>query len=217
MLRILIIVLLLGSQVHAGPWPREKGKVFLSVSAQSEKSPQTGLMNNFSAAYGEYGLTEKLTLGIDLGTDGLTSSKAVAFARFPVLEREGPWLFAVEMGLGVVDTRMAVRPGFTLGRGLSLGQMGGWFTVDTRAVLKGGPRGSFLETDVTLGLNSSERTKTILQLQTGLPSKGSAYAKFAPSLVIVQKKPGHYLEIGASAGLMNAADYGVKVGVWREF
>lgn len=215
-LRVLILLLLMAGQAYAGPWPRGKGKVFYSAHINGEYAEDTGLLSQFGTLYAEYGLTEKITLGVDYSGSEIRTDKAVAFVRIPLFGTERRFRYAAELGVGLVDGDMALRPGFSIGKGVSLGKRNGWMTLDTRIVLKDGPNDMRVESDFTFGLNLGERSKLIAQLQAGLEPKGSDYVKFAPSYVF-ERKPGHFWELGLVADITGGSVYGAKLGIWREF
>ncbi len=216
MMRILIILLLMATQTQAGPWPREKGKVFLSYGGQFDVDTKTGLTSNTSTLYAEYGLTQKLTIGVDLGGDETRANKAIAFARLPILNDDRATKIAVEIGIGQVSNSPALRPGVSVGRGLTLGEHNGWITADTRFVLMDGDNDFLFESDFTFGMGISKRSKLIAQLQLGAPADASAYTKFAPSAVF-ERKPGRHIELGGMIGVHNVSAYGFKVNFWRSF
>lgn len=219
MLRYLIPALLclpcLYTMAAAGAWPRDKGQTFLAASGQIEGPDQFGLYRQSFTLYAEYGLTERLTLGLDLGGDALRMSKSIAFVRWPIGRVGRKVRLALEFGVGEVDEDAALRPGLSLGRGLTLWGRHGWAAFDGRAVVFGGSRLT-LESDMTLGLDATRRSKAILQLQTGRPSFGRAYTRFAPSFVY-ETKPGAHLEFGVILPLTGGGERGVKLGLWRQF
>ena len=226
MLRILVLFLLLGIQAQAGPWPRGKGKLFYSAHANGEYSEDTGQISQFGSLYGEYGLSDTFTLGTDYSGSDIRTDKAIAFLRVPIANKDRPWLLAAEIGIGLVDSETTIRPGFSIGRGYWLWDRDGWMTLDTRALLIGGTGTNRIEADFTIGLNVSKRIKAILQLQGGMPSTGSDYLKFAPSVVFERKqrkrhksrrKSKRFIEIGVTTGILNYDAYAAKVGIWREF
>ena len=234
MWRLLILLLLIGTQAQAGPWPRGKGKVFYSVHANVEYLDEFGMLNQYGTIYAEYGLTEKLTLGVDYSGSEIATDKAIAFLRYPIANGDRQMRYAIEMGIGLSDGQMAFRPGVSIGRGITWGQRHGWITLDTRALLTGASQSSRIESDFTFGLGMTERTKLILQLQGGIQPRGDNYLKFAPSVVVElrprkprknqrrgkQRKPRkgkQFLEIGLTAGLVNYDNYAAKIGIWREF
>ena len=213
---IILMILLLASQAQAGPWPREKKHVFLSVGGVSEIDETNGTIATFSTLYGEYGVTEKITFGVDLGSDGRRSSKAVIFLRRPLTDTAKTTKLAAEIGLGYVNGDKALRPGLSIGRGYTLGKRNGWMTADSRVVIFKGISDIQFESDLTLGLSASKRLKLILQLQTGIPAHDTSYVRFAPSLVF-ERKPGRHTEFGVTAGIKGVSGLGLKIGSWFEF
>ncbi len=211
-----LIFLLLASPAQAGPWPREKGHVFLSVGGVSEIDETTGTISTFTTLYGEYGLTEKLTFGLDLGSDGRRSSKAMAFLRMPLTDAAKTIKLAAEMGLGVENGEKALRPGLSVGRGYTFGNRNGWMTADSRIVLFSSFNDSIFESDLTIGLSATKRLKVIMQAQTGIPANDTSYVRLAPSIVF-ERKPGRHTEFGVTAGILGVSGLGLKIGSWFEF
>jgi len=217
MLRILLITglfagLLTGAPAHAGPWLRGKGDVFLSFGTEIAENGEDG----FYTLYGEYGLREWVTLGFDLGGSAEDLYKAVIFARVPLRGKEGKIRLAFELGVGVKAEEPLLRPGLSIGRGFAVGDMSGWMAIDTTALI-GAVRGyTEMNTDVTLGLNMSKRIKLMLQLQNGHHLTEPGYLKLAPS-VVFERKPGQHFELGMLAGIKNAEDLALKLGLWQSF
>jgi hypothetical protein len=219
MLRRLILTLILlqclAMMAQAGAWPREKGKTFLANSGQIEGPDAFGFYHPFITLYAEHGLTDHLTAGADLGGDGVRMSKVIGFLRWPLGQPERPLKLAFELGAGQIAGKNALRPGLSLGRGISLWDRNGWLAVDSRAVLF--KRGDVaLEGDFTFGLSTTRKTKLILQVQTGQPDTGSSYARFAPSFVY-ETKPGKHIEFGISQMFHGGRAHGVKLGLWQSF
>lgn len=219
MLRCLTLafVLLLGlaPQAVAGAWLRQKGTAFLALSGQVTEPDETGLYGVDASLYAEYGLTERLTLGVDAGHDMLHFSKAVAFLRMPLGPATRPIKLAVELGAGEVDEETALRPGLSIGRGITLWDLAGWLNADGRAALAGGGVLT-LESDLTFGLSVTDRAKIILQIQLGHPDDGRSYANFAPSFVY-ELRPGTHLELGFTQPLAGSDRRAVSLGLWRTF
>lgn len=200
---------------QAGAWPREKGQGFLSFSSQFAERDETGINRQSFSAYAEYGAGGRLTLGFDVGGDAISMSKAIAFARWP-LGRAGRALrLAVELGAGQVEEETALRPGFSLGRGFTLGARHGWLAADTRAILFAGGGAAF-ETDLTAGLAVGGRLLGIVQVQAGAPDNGRDYLRLAPSLVY-EMRPGAQIELGVLAPLSGGGEREFKLGLWRRF
>lgn len=210
-----VLVLGLASGAVAGAWLREAGAVFLDMSGEVTEPDEYGLYGMDARLYAEYGLTERLTLGVDAGHDMLRVSKAIAFLRMPLRPKARQTKLAVELGAGRVGEISALRPGLSVGRGIQLWDRNGWLNADGRAVLAGGGAMS-LETDLTVGLSITDRAKIILQIQAGQPDTGRGYAKFAPS-VVYEAKPGTQLQLGVTQPLAGGDRRGVSLGLWRTF
>lgn len=219
MSRSLLLSLLLMPWLAApalpGAWPRAKDTAFVATSAQIEGPDEHGFYSQNFSLFAEYGLTERLTLGIDVGGDAVRMSKAVGFLRWPVGPAERPLKLAVEFGAGRVQGETALRPGFNIGRGIKLLERYGWLAVDSRAVLFEGGAVS-LEGEATFGLSVTARSKVILQLQAGAPDEGRDYTRFAPSFVH-QIRPGIHIEAGLVEPLTGGGHRGFKLGLWRNF
>ena len=57
---VLFLALMLPAAVQAGPWPREVGRTFLSLSGERNRAG-----SSYASAYAEYGLTSRTTLGME--------------------------------------------------------------------------------------------------------------------------------------------------------
>jgi hypothetical protein len=213
MVRALFFLFCLVGAASAGPWPREEGKGFLSFSFDIDA--ETG-DDNFLSFYLEYGLGKDRTFGIDRRESSDEIAKTIAFLRYPIGSADRRLKLAYEIGLGVVDNHGALRPGFSLGSGLELGQRSGWWTWDSRAILYDDLEDGLFEADITLGIQMTGRTKVIMQLQGGVPSEGDAYAKLAPSFVL-QNGAGRHYTLGLTAGVVEVDEVKINIGLWQEF
>lgn len=219
MSRCLLIALMLlpwlAGPCRAGAWPREKGQVFVVLSGQIEARDATGLYRQHGGLYAEYGATDRLTLGLDLGNDMIRMTKTIGFLRWPLGPPDRPLKVAVELGAGEVEQENALRPGLSLGRGIVLWDRPGWLAFDARAALLGG-RDVALESDLTFGLSTGPKVRLILQLQTGRPETGDAYSRLAPAIVY-ETGPGRQIELGVIAPITGGGEKGIKLGLWRSF
>ncbi|HMB13679.1 MAG TPA: hypothetical protein VKN37_06695 [Roseovarius sp.] len=210
-----LLSLCLSGPALAGAWPREKGTVFLSLAGQAEGPDEHGIYRQNFTLYAEYGLTDRLTLGVDAGGDALRMTKAIGFLRWPLGRTDRRVKLAFELGAGQVDGENALRPVLSLGRGVEIGKRHGWLAADGRAILFTGG-GMSLEADLTFGLSITKRSKVILQIQAGQPDLGDAYTRFAPSFVF-ETKPGAHIEFGLIEPLIGGGERGLKLGLWRKF
>ena len=234
-LALLILFCLTAPSAWAGPWPRGEGETFLSFAAEYSDS------GDYGSLYAEYGLTETLTLGLDLGATSSDAKKAIAFVRWPVGDTAGPLRMAVQLGVGYAERwrtppfklvvkgggplpplpgpRPQMRPvlqtGFSIGRGLEILGQKGWVTLDTRAEMDDAFT-SHYAADATLGLTYPKGHMLILQVQTGATDAGETWAKLAPSYVLELSDTQH-LEMGFVAGVAGDTDIAARLGLWQRF
>jgi hypothetical protein len=231
----LLILCLTAPSALAGPWPRGEGESFLSFALEYSDS------RDYAGLYAEYGLTEKLTLGLDIGGTSSAAKKAIAFARWPVGNPQGRLRMAAQLGLGYGERwrtppftlvitgggplpplpgpRPKMRPvlqtGFSLGRGLKLMGHDGWITLDTRAEMDDAFT-SHYAADATIGLTVPKGHKLIVQVQTGATDTGNSWAKLAPAYVLKLSDRRH-LEMGLVAGMAGDSDIAARLGLWQNF
>jgi len=216
--RLILVFALLpwpATMAQAGAWPRARGEGFAAASGTVEGPDAFGIYRQSFSLYAEYGATERLTLGVDLGGDIQRMTKAVAFVRWPLGPTARPLKLALEMGAGQVEGENALRPSFSVGRGIRIGRHHGWLNADTRAILFDGGAAAY-ETDLTAGMSLGERVKALVQLQGGIPARGRTYLRLAPSLVY-EARPGMHIELGLSEPVSGGGERGVKLGLWRKF
>lgn len=203
----------------AGPWPQDKGRGFASTSARlSWPRDFIGTLppSRYYTLFVEYGLTDKWTLGLDLGRSVSGGSKAVAFAQYPLRDRDDGIRITLALGLGRIDGRQVIRPGLNIGRGFSNDRRAGWMTAEAVAEVDLRNTHTDFKLDLTYGLNLARDRKLILQLQTGAPARRDPFARFAPSVVLPVGN-GRHAEIGATYGLTGDSDVGLMLGFWQQF
>ncbi len=218
LLPILVLSCLAASGAEAGAWPRKKGEGFASVSVRlgwpQDMKDWRSLepTQDYSTLYVEYGLTDRLTLGLDLGHSVSGSGKTVAFLQYPLSQPDkGPRVTA-QLGFGMISGDRVVRPGLSLGWGLDKG----WLSIDSVAEAHVEKGLTDYKLDVTWGRNLKSGHKIVLQLQTGQPDGRDAFARIAPSIVIPVRDR-FKLEAGATIGLKGDDSVGLKFGIWTEF
>ena len=215
LLLVLAVLAWLTTDGHAGAWMRSKGEGFVSASGTVEGPDEFGLYRQNFSLYAEYGATARLTFGVDLGGDAGRMSKAIAFLRWPLGRTSRDTKIAIEIGAGQVEGKTALRPGLSIGRGVTIGKRQGWLNADGRAIIFEGGDTAF-ETDLTAGLSLGKRLKAMVQLQAGIPSQGRDYLRLAPS-VVYEMRPGTQIEFGVTEPLSGGGERGVKLGLWRKF
>ena len=219
MLRILALLLsILALPASAGPWPQDKGRSFASASLRlvwPEDLRSAQPESTYLTLYFEHGVTERLTVGLDLGHSVSGQGKSMVFARSP-LPAPGDWVAAAEIGLGLVEGAQVVRPGLSVGRGLRMAHGWGWVSADMQLEHRWQSGGTDLRLDLTLGTPLPRDRKLILQLQTGRQEGDPAFARLAPSMVMPLPN-GLKLEAGGSVGLTGRNGLGLMVGLWHSF
>jgi len=211
---VLLMLLLMfhALPLHAGPWLREKGESFLSFSLEADLLEG----GDFAAFYGEYGWSERTTVGLDLGGHSGEMSKALIFVRRHFGTAPGGMLLAVELGSGLAGGDRALRPGLSFGRGFDWKGHSGWLVLDARALILDEGRETAWEGDLTFGFRAFRQSRAILQLQARQPVSGDAQIKLAQSWVI-ERAPGRHLEIGMTAGIRNSDALALKLALWHSF
>lgn len=227
----LVLLSLQAGPAMAGAWPREAGTGFVSLSQWQSGGGGTG----YTALYLEYGLTRRLTLGVDAGRSVAGRGKAVVFLRTPIMRVLGGRV-ALELGYGEISRQPVMRPGLSWGRSLSRPRWQGWVAVDTR--LEWGLDSKTLDekTDFTLGVTlrdpqgKPEDWTFMLQLQTGVVDigkqlfllqtegiePGASFLRLVPSITY-ELRDGMHLELAFFHALDATGSQGIKLGLWSRF
>ena len=204
----------------AGPWVREKGSVFLSFGGNVAISDAAQRPVHWDPTlYLEYGLTEKITVGLDIYiANGAQEETATAFVRFPIRSADTRWPMAMsfaygmrnDKALGVVDT--LARAGLSVGRSLP----NGWLSADLAGVYALEAERLESKLDLTWGWNFAEDWTSIVQLQSGVGTAGDIYVKVAPSIVYDMTRF-NKVEVGLVQALTGDGGAGLRVATWVEF
>ncbi|EIE50256.1 RNA-binding protein [Salipiger aestuarii] len=207
-----------GSMAQAGAWPREKGTWFASglvrLSWPQDRTTWTSFAptSRYSSVFVEYGLTEKITAGLDIGRPANGEGKTIGFLRYPLNRSDRTLKIAAELGLGQVAGQAVIRPGLMLG----MGWKHGWLAADALAEIPVRTRAAELKLDLTAGLNLPLDFKLVAQMQTGRPYANAPYAKIETTIVT----PAFYnisAQVGGSWGLAGDETMGMTFGLWAQF
>jgi hypothetical protein len=201
----------LAAPAAAGPWPRDAGQFFFSVT---HSIPTGAGANGESAVYGEYGLGNDWTLGVDAGLGTTGFHRAALFLRRS--HAAGAHRFAWELGVGVATapgaSEIRLRPGLSWGMGIAR-PLPGWFSVDLRGDL--GPGEARGKIEATVGVKPTRRLMGLVQLQVDAVS-GKTAVHLAPAAVW-ELRPGLNVEIGVRAGVSDGAGSSLRLGTWLSF
>lgn len=244
---LILGLLALPETVTAGAWPRGQGNGFVSVAYEytvTEDTAQELVIDSgivepetfgFTAFYGEFGLTERITLGIDLGQEDAPDTRQVIFfTTFALSPSTWRHQLAFEIGLGereypadpddfahIKDLReggveRVLRPGLSWGYGFSTKWGGGWAALDLRREYRQERDEIVNKADLTLGLAPGDRDLVYLQTQY------SDYPLADPSIRLVPTYvrkfgPGFALETALLYDAWGGDRMGLRSGLWWEF
>ncbi|TCO72131.1 hypothetical protein [Rhodovulum euryhalinum] len=217
----------------AGAWLREDGAAMLAFSHEVME----GGGGHYTAVYGEYGLSERLTIGIDAGIGAAPDDwKAVAFAR---MGREFDWLpgrVAAEIGLGAAGSSKAsvaaiVQPGLSWGHSFETGAGWAWVNLDAKGVFHLTPSSEEApattaglpmaldegcKIDLTLGLNLSPRSQLSLEMRFEDPAEGARSLRLVPGIARRLGTRG-WVTLGGIVDLRNDGALGLVLGSRIDF
>lgn len=209
---------------NAGAWPRPPGDYFLSLSQQTTTGGRTfisavGDIRNYTSLYAEYGLGERITVGLDAGYgtgQADTAASVLAFARTPVWS-PGEHKVAVDFGLGWITSeadggQTRIRPGLAWGRGFESRWGGGWLGMESSLEYRTPGSDTIFKADFTAGLKPTDNWMLIAQLQTGI-YPDAPVVRLAPS-VVRRLGPRLHMQVGALVGLTGDDGIGVKASFW---
>lgn len=225
----LVLALALPVVAQAGAWPRPKGETFLSFGQQLSTGATTLFgaatdIRSWSSVYAEYGLTDRLTVGLDAGLGQGQDERieaVLAFARLPVWS-PGEHRVAVDFGLGTVAETDAVRQtrlrlGLAWGRGFAEGRWGGgWLGMESSAELREPAGEVAVKADFTAGWKPNDRWMVIGQVQTGYYPAAGGIVRLAPSVVRRLSARSH-LQLGVTAEVVGERALGLSGAVWLSF
>ncbi len=214
----LALVLSMTTSAAAGPWPRGAGNVFLG--------PKLVQTEDWRAAefYGEYGFTERLTLGAKLTWRDDDIRDVELFSRWHLHDLGGAHPVSVEFGTRarLSDDLLERRPRATAalhyGMGFAQPLHGGWLTVTLRGTQP--PPADTLsrvivDLDAELALRPIERGILSARVEQHFAA-GEGYVTLVPGLG---------WEFGESATVMaqgtfdpsGDAEPGLRLGLWLDF
>lgn len=208
----------LGQSALAGAWLREQGTGFASLSFGATQKDETT-----AALYLEYGLNEKMTIGVDISafnsSEDVRNGFGILFLRRSLGPTDRPNKFAYEVGLGALyednETLPAVKTAVSWGRGFQLGQRNGWVNVDAGYIYEPQLMNNTTKLDATVGLDIGGITTGIVELNLSRTDSDS-FSAVEPSLLIKPRKVPFQIKLGAQIPLQEGNDT-LKLGIWKSF
>lgn len=218
LLGCVLFLCLVAPSAWAGAWPRAQGDGFASLSIRlgwpQDISTWTSVdpTEDYSTLYLEYGLTDRLTVGMDVGHSVAGSGKTVFFFQWPLRQSDKGLQISAQFGFGRIASQHVVRPGLSMGWALKTG----WLSIDGVAESYVDTGRTDLKLDMAWGLNLPKDGKLILQVQTGQPDGRDPFVRVAPSLVMPLRGPVK-METGVTWGMTGDTSMGLKFGLWTDF
>lgn len=208
----------LGQSVEAGAWLREQGTGFASLSFGATQADEVT-----AALYLEYGLNEKMTIGVDISafnsSEDVRNGFGALFLRRSIGPTDRPSKFAYEVGLGALyeeeEVLPAVKTAVSWGRGFQLGQRNGWVNVDAGYIYEPQLMNHTAKLDATAGLDLGEITTGILEINLSHKDSDS-FGAIEPSLLIKPRKVPFQIKLGAQFPMQEGSDT-LKLGIWKSF
>lgn len=229
----LMVWFLAAGLVHSGPWPREAGQTFLSLSGERDRSG-----NAYTGLYAEYGLTGRRTFGAEVNRTTVGETGVMIWYQKSLDDGEGAYRLSYSMGFGAIHRDGALLPqsqaALMLGRGFSGLWGGGWLTAEARIKVAGEPRqiiqrdglsqteAAYLtpqmigKLDLTAGIRPTPDWAIINQLRLESRQDSDFQAKLASSIVYDIVGPAR-LEAGVVTPLAGPGEAALKLGTWFDF
>jgi len=202
----------------AGAWLREKGHGFTSASVTLYRFQ--GAYDYKTTAYAEWGMAERLTLGIDINEQPGLAGHALIFARYPLWDLGTKGRFAAELGLGahhwLGDWAPMGKLTLSYGKGLETRWGNGWLAVDTGWERRSGTKTNIFKLDMTAGLSTARRIDPMLQVETAYVPGHPLFWTITPSLLIEGSKRRTWV-LGLERKSDLPGSLNIKFSLWREF
>lgn len=217
-----IVALLIGlipvEPVLAGAWLREESHGFLALSGTLRRT-DAGL-DYETSVYADYGLTRRLTLGVDFHQQANTAGHVLAFVRLPLNRGTRRTRLALELAAGahawLGDWQPMARTTLSLGRGFSSRWGEGWFNIDAAYERRFGSARPAIKLDGAVGLSSGGHVRPLLKLETTRIAGHPLYWTVTPAIQIDAGKGGTWI-VGVERKSVPQGSIGLRLGLWRRF
>ncbi|UWQ90636.1 hypothetical protein QEZ52_17630 [Aliisedimentitalea scapharcae] len=219
---ILVCVLLhvvLATPAQAGAWMRDRGTGFIATSSTLRQFPD--YLGHETSVYAEYGLAQKLTVGLDYNQGSFSSGHAMLFARVPLGKPRTRYRFSAELGLGLYFfggfREQMQKLTLSYGRNLETRFGHGWLAIDLASEFRQGLPGPTIKLDTTIGLSGTKRLQPMLQIETSRPAIGPVNWAVIPSIRYRTKNNISWVIGAERKSVGNHKSIGVKLAFWKEF
>ncbi len=207
------------SAAHAGAWLREKGTGFVSLSFGASMFSETT-----NSLYLEYGLSEKITVGLDISA--FTNAQDVRngfgnlFMRRSLGPTDGRNKWAYEIGVGGLwgneMQRPTIKTGLSWGRGFQVNKHSGWINLDAAVIYEPTLNEHIVKFDGTVGLDFGNITTGIVEVALS-QQENEFFGAIEPSILIRPKQSRFQVKVGAQIPFDDQKKSAFKLGVWHTF
>ena len=207
-----IIIFFYATMAHSGAWPRDEGRYFIAAGDNFLLSDGAQLPVHYDPTiYLEYGLSDEITLGVDMHlADAGRIGTAFFFISTPLSAKHSQQKVSANLAFGIrsnglSETETLMRAGLSWGMGFD----NGWLAVDGYATLSNADDKLRPKLDLTGGYRWSDTVELSVQLQTGQGTTDDFYAKLVPS-ISYQLNETIGLHLGAAQALTGDRGAGLK-------
>lgn len=217
-LSVLIFCVSAAQSACAGAWLRDPGAAFTSVT--STVRYLDGIWRSETGLYGEYGLTRRLTLGIDINETPGRAGHVLMFGRVPLGPAGRRLKAALELSVGGHHQQGQwggmLKSTLSVGRGFESPWGPGWINVDATTELRRPNPDPAYKLDATLGLSSGMKFRPILQFESTYSQGKPLIWSLTPGVLIDGRDNTTWL-IGIERKTAGISSLGMKFGLWRQF
>ncbi|WP_254453080.1 hypothetical protein [Ruegeria atlantica] len=215
---IIFILLLAASPAWSGAWLRDKGTAFVSTAVTAFKEPDYGY-DYKGSFYAEYGLREKLTLGLDVEEHRDLFGHALVFARLPVANFDNAGRLAAEIAIGAHHRQMRTwavyKATLSYGQGFQTGWGNGWFAIDAALEFRTHDA-VYRKLDLTAGMSSPRLVSPLLQIETAYQSDRPLHWRIRPSVMIRTPNSPTTWVLGLERNDARK-NTGIRLAIWNTF
>ncbi|MBS9718449.1 hypothetical protein ACFFUT_13290 [Pseudohalocynthiibacter aestuariivivens] len=214
---VFVLSIIIPFPAFSGAWPREHGTVYVAFS-ETFTVNSVGVPRSFLSLYAEYGLSPQLTLGFDGFRSGSgESSETFLFLSFPLHTNNPRNHYALTFALGEhADLTGAPAPALRIGLNWGRNIGSSWLAINNFATFRKASDTPLLKLDATWGYHFSNHIDLMLNLRAETYDGATNKIEIAPGLTW-QTGVGNRIEVGLSIGAAEHREYGLKIGIVREF
>lgn len=193
-LLLLLCGMMLGTPAISGAWKRPQGEGFASASISLRRLE--GSHSQELSYYGDFGITERFDLGVDLNQVDDLSGHALVFARLPLWQSPRWGQLATELALGgshykghwrgMYRLTLSAGKNFNIpwGNNKRTDKRTGWGNIDLHYEQRSSQTDPLWKLDASFGLNTPGRISPVLSIETSKSASQAFSYTIIPALRI---------------------------------